>query len=258
MTLSAGGRGGGRLALLAAARAELAEHGHASIGLRAVARRAGMSHAAPTYHFGDRSGLLTAVAAEGFRELAAALRAVVDGGRRPDLAELGGAYIDFGLAHPALFDLMFRPAELVLDDPELTAAETEALSILGSVVQGTAGSAPSGSAPSAGTAGAAGTAASAGAAGTAVSDPSAGAVESLGSPAAPRGADGAAGDRTPPPLALVSWAVVHGLVVLVRDGALQNAVGGDPAPAAAAELAHRLARLGAERLLSRPVHRSRP
>src|SRR6202042_2870874 len=59
-----------REALLAAARAELVEHGRAAITLRAVARRAGLSHASPKYHFGDRSGLLTAIATEGFHALA--------------------------------------------------------------------------------------------------------------------------------------------------------------------------------------------
>src|SRR5215204_1073569 len=59
-----------REALLAAARAELVEHGRAAISLRAVARRAGLSHASPKYHFGDRSGLLTVIATEGFHALA--------------------------------------------------------------------------------------------------------------------------------------------------------------------------------------------
>src|ERR1700722_1777730 len=107
-----------RGALLAAARAELAEHGHAGISLRAVARRAGVSHAAPKYYFSDRAALLTAVAAQGFAELASALRQVPSA-----LAALGHAYITFALASPALFDLMFRPTELHPADPDLRHAQ---------------------------------------------------------------------------------------------------------------------------------------
>jgi AcrR family transcriptional regulator len=118
-----------RAALLAAARAELAEHGHAGISLRAVARRAGVSHAAPKYYFTDRAALLTAVAAQGFAELARHLRQVP-----PTLAAVGHAYITFALANPALFDLMFRPSELHPADPELRHAEEDAIGILDAVV----------------------------------------------------------------------------------------------------------------------------
>jgi AcrR family transcriptional regulator len=109
--------------LLAAARAELAEHGRAAISLRAVARRAGLSHASPKAHFGDRSGLLTAIATEGFHALARSLSEVRESDARHQLAVLGRAYVDFGLSHPALFELMFAPGELHTDDPELAAAQ---------------------------------------------------------------------------------------------------------------------------------------
>ena len=52
-----------RAALLAAAEAELAERGVEAFSLRQVAKRAGVSHAAPAHHFGDAQGLLTALAA---------------------------------------------------------------------------------------------------------------------------------------------------------------------------------------------------
>jgi AcrR family transcriptional regulator len=119
----------GRAALLAAARAELAEHGHAGISLRAVARRVGVSHAAPKYHFGDRAALLTAVAAQGFAELAGSLRQVP-----PTLAAMGHAYITFALANPALFDLMFRPSELHPADPDLRHAQEDAIGVLDAAV----------------------------------------------------------------------------------------------------------------------------
>jgi hypothetical protein len=55
-----------RAALLSAAEEELAERGMEAFSLRSVAKRAGVSHAAPAHHFGDAQGLLTALAAEGF------------------------------------------------------------------------------------------------------------------------------------------------------------------------------------------------
>lgn len=131
----------GRTALLGAARAELDEHGHAGISLRAVARRAGVSHAAPKYFFRDRAGLLTAVATEGFTMLTDTLRAVSASRPAEPLPALGRAYIDFGLAHRALFDLMFRPTELHIDDPALRAAQEEAIGELSlAVSDGTAAS----------------------------------------------------------------------------------------------------------------------
>src|ERR1700678_1503339 len=119
-----------REALLAAARAELLEHGRAAISLRAVARRAGLSHASPKYHFGDRSGLLTAIATEGFHALASHLSQVRESDAQQQLAALGRAYIDFGLPQPALFELMFAPGELHADDPELLAAQQQAIGSL--------------------------------------------------------------------------------------------------------------------------------
>jgi len=191
MRMAAATRPQVREALLAAARAELVEHGRAAISLRAVARRAGFSHASPKYHFGDRSGLLTAIATEGFQGLARHLSEVHETDAQQQLATLGRAYIDFGLAHPALFELMFAPSELHATDPELIAAQQQAIGTLSIAVSRLAGidTTPSGT----------------------------------------------------PKLALISWALVHGLVVLARDGALQAAA--TPPATSAAELAHSLADL---------------
>lgn len=127
--------GGARARLLAATHAELVEHGRAAVSLRAVARRAGVSHAAPQYHFGDRAGLLTAAAADGFRALRDALRQASEGSHPVSVDRLGQAYVAFGCAHPALFDLMFRPGELRGDDPELRTAKREALEALRRAIQ---------------------------------------------------------------------------------------------------------------------------
>ncbi|NHN55557.1 TetR/AcrR family transcriptional regulator [Calidifontibacter sp. DB0510] len=86
----------------------LAEDGGAELSLRAVARRAKVSPAAPYRHFPDRMALLSAIAAVGYRELLADLTA-----RQPepktadDLADLAVAYVDFALARPGLFRVMF-------------------------------------------------------------------------------------------------------------------------------------------------------
>jgi AcrR family transcriptional regulator len=112
----------------------LAERGHAAVSLRAVARRVGMSHAAPKYHFSDRAALLTAVAAQGFAELAYSLRQAP-----PTLSAMGHAYIRFALTNPALFDLMFRPSELHPEDPDLRHAQEEAIGVLDTAVTGAEG-----------------------------------------------------------------------------------------------------------------------
>lgn len=172
--------------LISAARAELAERGLAGVSLRGIARRAEVSHAAPKYFFGDRAGLLTAIAAEGFTELTDRLRAVADAAA-PDLGALGRAYVHFGLEYPALFALMFRPDELHPDDPELQRAQAESIGVLAS------------------------------------------ATTSIDV-----GGDQPEGE--PPLMALVSWAFAHGLVALVRHGALQNIGAGTDGRALADDL----------------------
>ncbi|MFC1407254.1 MULTISPECIES: TetR/AcrR family transcriptional regulator [Streptacidiphilus] len=96
-----------RAACLRAAR-ELLEEGDARLSLRAVARRAGVSATAPYRHFPDREALVSAVAAQGYRELAECLAAAHPEPRTSDeLADIAVAYVQFALAHPALFRAMF-------------------------------------------------------------------------------------------------------------------------------------------------------
>ncbi|MER3452961.1 MAG: TetR/AcrR family transcriptional regulator, partial [Acidimicrobiia bacterium] len=97
--------------LLAAARAHLDEHGLEGLTLRAIARRAGLSHGAPLRHFPGVAHLLAAVAARGFRELHATVAAAVGaaGGDAADrLAAAALGYVRFALANPGVFELMFR------------------------------------------------------------------------------------------------------------------------------------------------------
>lgn len=72
--------------------------------MRDLARRAGVSHNAPYRHFPDRESLLARLAAEGFAWLGRAQQAARDAG---DLRAMGEAYVEFALAHPQRFRLMF-------------------------------------------------------------------------------------------------------------------------------------------------------
>src|SRR3989440_857774 len=113
-----------RRTLLAAAVEAIAEHGPAAVSLRDLARRAEVSHAAPAHHFGDKAGLLTAVAVEGFTLLAGALRET--GERSGSYLEMGVAYVAFAVEHPAHFAVMFRPDLYHADDPAVRDAKAAA------------------------------------------------------------------------------------------------------------------------------------
>jgi AcrR family transcriptional regulator len=66
-----------RHALMAAALKDIQRDGPAALSLRALARQVGVSHAAPVHYFGDKAGLLTAIATEGYLKLADEQRRVV-------------------------------------------------------------------------------------------------------------------------------------------------------------------------------------
>jgi len=120
-----------REALVDAALAILAEEGVAALTLRSAARRVGVSHAAPKNHFGDLRGLLAAVAAEGFRRLAAAMQVPKDEDTAERLLAIGRAYVRFAQTSPELFRAMFHPG-LGPREPggELDQASTAALGVL--------------------------------------------------------------------------------------------------------------------------------
>ncbi|MFJ7191658.1 TetR/AcrR family transcriptional regulator [Streptomyces bacillaris] len=116
-----------RAACLRAARELLEEDGSAALSLRAVARRAGVSATAPYRHYADREALVSAVAAEGYRELAGYLAQTHPAPSTPDeLAAVAVAYVRFALEHPALFRAMF--AEPCDPTSEERVAATEAIS----------------------------------------------------------------------------------------------------------------------------------
>lgn len=117
-----------RRAVLDAAVLAIAEVGPSGVSLRDLARRAGVSHAAPAHHFGDKAGLLTAVAAEGFDLLADALTQAHQ--RTGDFVEVGVAYVRFALDHRAHFEVMFRPELYHANTPEVRAPRERAAEML--------------------------------------------------------------------------------------------------------------------------------
>lgn len=107
-----------RRTLVEAAVASIAETGTDALSLRDLARRTGVSHAAPAHHFGDKTGLLTAVAAEGYRRLADRLGAAYAKGG--SFLDVGVAYVRFAVDERPYFEVMFRPELYRRDDPEVS------------------------------------------------------------------------------------------------------------------------------------------
>ncbi len=115
-------------ALLAAAEALLAEEGMAGLTLRACARRAGVSHAAPKHHFADVSELLSEVAARSFDRLTAALEASrAESAQDPEarIIAVFRAYVSFARRYPDHFRLMFRWDHMAPDNVVLQQASAK-------------------------------------------------------------------------------------------------------------------------------------
>jgi AcrR family transcriptional regulator len=121
--------------LLQSAHEVLADEGLEGLTLRAIARRAGVSHGAPLRHFPTLASLLAALATEGFdrlvdavdSDLAAAEKAAAEAGATPPgarrrLGVAGRAYLRFALADPGVFSVTFRPERVDVTDPDYQAA----------------------------------------------------------------------------------------------------------------------------------------
>ncbi len=175
--------------LLQAARDVVTDDGLEGLTLRAIARRAGVSHGAPLRHFANLASLLAAVGADGFTRLiaavddhlataeAAAAEAGQHVGPRRRLALAGQAYIRFALSDPGVFSVTFRPERVDVTDEAYGVQGAAAFQQLVDLVE---------------------------------------AVQ----------ADGWQPHQRSEDVAGVMWAQVHGLAVLALHGALGAAVGG--------------------------------
>lgn len=101
-----------RRALVDAALELLDEAGLEALSTRALARRLGVSHAAPAHHFADKEALLGAVAREAFQRFTAVLEeAGAEEDPRRRVLGIGRAYVRFAAEHPARFRVMFGRGE---------------------------------------------------------------------------------------------------------------------------------------------------
>jgi AcrR family transcriptional regulator len=98
-----------RSAIMAAAIQMIAEAGLASLSLREIARRIGVTTAAPYHHFKDRQSLLIELAIEAYTQLFAAMSSAKDSANKPSEAiqAEAEAYLQFGRAHRAEYAVMF-------------------------------------------------------------------------------------------------------------------------------------------------------
>lgn len=120
-----------RSALVQAATEILAEDGVDKLSLRGVARRAGVSQAAPYHHFNNKHALLSAVAAEGFKGLRSSMGHHAETNKHDPFQGVGVGYVMFAMENPALFRLMQGPYFTGEErSPELMAASDASKGVL--------------------------------------------------------------------------------------------------------------------------------
>jgi len=120
--------------LLNAGEQALGEMPVEQVTLREIARRAGVSHAAPKHHFPSLGHLLGEIAARGFARFISALddaaEAAPDQSPESRLMAMGRAYLHFAQANSAAYQLMFGQREPMVMTPKLTTASYGAWSQL--------------------------------------------------------------------------------------------------------------------------------
>lgn len=126
-----------RTALIAAARHILETEGREALSLRAAARAAGVSQAAPYHHFASKEALLAAIAAQGFDELADVMskRMAKEADPIARLNASGVGYVAFAVNNPAIFALMFGGlTQQVSGEPALRESGGRAYGVLQSAI----------------------------------------------------------------------------------------------------------------------------
>lgn len=121
----------------------IAEVGLGQLSMREVARRAGVSHQAPYHYFADKESIVAALVEQGFTRLATRLEAAeATGDSAPQrLVRAGHAYVEFALAEPVYFRIMFRPELVDLTHfPSAAQAGARALAVLHRLVAAVLGS----------------------------------------------------------------------------------------------------------------------
>jgi AcrR family transcriptional regulator len=122
-----------RTALIQSGIEILTETGLDSLTLRRCAARAGVSHAAPAHHFDGVSGLRGAIAKEGFdRFRHHMLQARATGTQTPKgrILSLCRGYLDFAVANPALFALIFNCGPMSQFEDDMNAGDASAYGVL--------------------------------------------------------------------------------------------------------------------------------
>jgi len=124
-------------ALRSAAVDVINENGLSGFSLREVTRRAGVSHAAPAYHFNNAAGLLTSLAIEAFVRLRESLEAAGAGIDDPieRFVSLGRGYVRTGRDYPAHCEVAFRTDLVDNDNVELQAAGLAAYAVLENAIR---------------------------------------------------------------------------------------------------------------------------
>jgi AcrR family transcriptional regulator len=121
-----------RRALLQAAVRTIRTHGIDGLTLRGVGSALGVSRTALYRHFADKAALLAAVAAEGFRMLSQELTEAWErGGRDTEGFEaMGAAYVQFAVAHPSHYRVMFGADIFGVEYAELAQEGASAFQVL--------------------------------------------------------------------------------------------------------------------------------